>query len=232
MGLPELPGMKGLFHMTLALYMHPLSSYSQKAVTAFYEKGVDFELKMLDNSEPVAGEFAALWPIRRFPILTDGDRMVFEATGIIEYLEAIRPGGTPLIPSDPVAAAEVRMWDRFFDNYINTPQQRVIMATLGREPESGPGNVHATSQLDTAYAVLDQRMAGREWVSGDIFSMADCAAAPALLYTDWTHPIPGKCRHLWAYRDRLLARPSYARALDEARPYRNLFPLPIPEGRD
>jgi len=219
--------------MALLLYSHPFSSYSQKAKTAFYEKGIAFEEKMLDGSEPVAGEFAALWPVGKFPIVIDtdanGGRLVFEATGIIEYIEARFPEGVRLIPGDPLAAAEVRMWDRFFDNHVAYPQQRLVYAAIGREHDDGGDRWRAA--LDTAYALLDERMRGREWVAGD-FSLADCAAAPQLLYADWSHAIPKRHKALWAYRDRLLARPSYARALDEARPFRAFFPLGAPEGRD
>jgi len=118
--------------MALALYLHPLSSYSQKAKTAFYEKGMQFEERLLDGSEPVASDFAALWPIGRFPVATDGDRLIFEATGIIENLEILYPDRPRLIPEDPVVAAEARMWDRFFDNYVQYPQQRMVYAALGR----------------------------------------------------------------------------------------------------
>jgi glutathione S-transferase len=215
--------------MTLTMYLHPLSSYVQKAKTAFYEKGVPFDEKMLDGSEPVAGEFAALWPIGRFPVVTDGDRLVFDVSTIIEYLDVKYPDTPRMIPNDPHNAVEVRMWDRFFDNYVNYPQQRVVFGALGRD---GRDDAKFNAALETAYAILDRRMAGREWVAGDDFSLADCAAAPALLYADWTHAIPKQFANLWAYRDRLLARPSYARALDEARPYRHLFPLGAPEGRD
>ena len=218
--------------MALKLYLHPFSSYCQKAETAFYEKGIAFETRMLDGSEPVASEFAALWPLGKFPLLRDGDRLIFEATGIIEYLEAQYPETAKLIPEDPAQAAEVRMWDRFFDNYISYPQQRIVYLAIGREPDDGDCGARWKGALDTAYSVLDQRMAGREWASGDHFSLADCAAAPALLYADWSHPIRAQFAHVRAYRSRLLARPSYARALDEARPYRALFPLGAPEGRD
>lgn len=218
--------------MALTLYLHPLSSYCQKAKTAFYEKGVAFETKMLDGGEPVASEFARLWPIGRFPILMDDGRMVFEATSIIEYLDVIHPEKEPLIPADPGTAVEARMWDRFFDNYISYPQQRIVYVAIGREVDEGDDCARWKSAFDTAYAVLDRHMAGREWAAGDRFSLADCAAAPALLYADWTYPIPGSFENIRAYRDRLLARPSYARALDEARPYRHMFPLGAPEGRD
>jgi len=215
--------------VALILYQHPLSLYVQKAKVAFYEKQVPYEARMLDGSEPVAGEFAALWPVGRFPALTDGDRLVFEATSIIDYLDARFPDTPRMIPADPMLAVEVRMWDRFFDNYVSYPQQRIVFGALGRDA-ADEARWHAA--FDTAYAVLDRRMAGREWVAGEGFSLADCAAAPALLYADWTYAIPKRLANLWAYRDRLLARPSYARALDEARPYRHLFPLGAPEGRD
>jgi glutathione S-transferase len=218
--------------MTLAMYLHPLSSYVQKAKTAFYEKAVPFEAKMLDGSEPVASEFSALWPIGRFPVVTDGNELVFEATGIIEHLEVRFPDAPRLIPANPAAAAEVRMWDRFFDNYVNYPQQRIVYLAIGREPDDGQDGARWKAEFDKAYALLDKRMEGREWAAADQFSLADCAAAPALLYADWTYAIPREFKHLWAYRDRLLARPSYARALDEARPYRHMFPLGAPEGRD
>lgn len=214
----------------MRLYLHPLSSYCQKALTAFYEKEIPFEPQMLDGSEPVASEFAALWPIGKFPFLIDGERKIFEATGIIEYLEAKYPNTKRLIPADPLLAAEARMWDRFFDNYVGYPQGRLVLSAIGREADDG-GERWRTA-LDTAYAILDERMGSREWAAGEIFTIADCAAAPHLLYADWSHPIAEKFRNLRAYRTRLLKRPSYARALDEARPYRQMFPLGASEGRD
>ena len=121
----------------MKLYLHPLSSYCQKALTAFYEKEIPFEPKFLDGSAPVAGEFAALWPIGKFPFLVDGERKIFEATGIIDYLEAKFPAAPRLLPADHLAAAEARMWDRFFDNYIGYPQGRLVLAAIGREADDG-----------------------------------------------------------------------------------------------
>jgi glutathione S-transferase len=203
----------------------------QKAKTAFYEKGIPLEERMLDGSEPVASDFAALWPIGRFPVIVDGDRTVFEATSIIEYLDARYPETPRLVPGDPLAAVEVRMWDRFFDNYINYPQQRLVYAAIGRESDDGEGGARWKAAFDTAYAVLDRRMTDRTWAAGE-FSLADCAAAPSLLYADWTYPIAERYEALRAYRQRLIERPSYARALDEARPYRHMFPLGAPTDRD
>ena len=217
--------------MSALLYSHPFSSYCQKAKTGFYEKDVAFEEKLLDGSEPHAGELAKLWPLGRFPVLDHEGRVVFEATGIIEYIEARFPHQPKLIPADPLLAAEVRMWDRFFDNYINYPQQRIIFATIGRDAMLDEGKGHRAA-METAYEVLDRRMEKRIWVAGEDFSLADCAAAPALLYADWTHAIDLHFAAVHAYRERLLARPSYARALDEARPFRDYFPLGAPEGRD
>lgn len=215
--------------MSLKLYHHPFSSYCQKVETAFYKKGLEYEPKLLDGSEPVQSEFAALWPIGRFPILVAGEHMVFEATGIIEYLEARFPNTYRLIPVDPMEAAEVRIWDRFFDNYVGYPQQRLVYAALGREADGDGARWKAA--LDTAYEILDRRMENREWAVNS-FSMADCAAAPHLLYADWSHAIGEQFINLKAYRQRLITHPPYARALDEARPFRHYFPLGAPEERD
>ncbi len=215
--------------MVIALYSHPFASYCQKAKIAFFEKGIAFDEKIVDGAEPVASEFAALWPIAKFPAMLDGDAFVFETTAIIAHLDATHPDTPRMIPADPRAAAQVLMWDRFFDNYVAYPQGRVVLGAIGRDAKD---DARWQAALDTAYAILDKHMAGRSWAAGDDFSLADCAAAPALLYADWTHAIDPKFANVHAYRERLLARPSYARALDEERPYRHLFPLGAPQGRD
>ena len=147
--------------MTLSLYLHPLSSYVQKAKTAFYEKDIPFEARLLDGSEPVASEFAALWPIARMPALEDNGELIFETTSIIEYLDARFPETRRLVPADPMMAVDVRMWDRFFDNYVNYPQQRIVYLAIGREPDDGQGGARWKTMLETSYALLDQRMADR-----------------------------------------------------------------------
>ena len=217
--------------MPLQLFFHPFSSYSQKALIALYENDIPFTPRVLSPEDPATGaEFARRWPLKRFPILVDGERTILEATAVVEYLDAVHPGPVRLIPSDPLAAIDVRMMDRVFDNYVSTPQQRVVYDAL-RAPDArdAQGVAEARSMLETSYAWLDERMAGREWASGDAFSLADCAAAPALFYADWTHPIDARFENLIAYRQRLLARPSFARAVDAARPFRPYFPLGAPD---
>ena len=217
--------------MTLQLFAHPFSSYSQKALIGLYENDIPFTLRKLSSDDPAtAEEFAALWPIQRFPILVEDGRTILEASTIIEYLQARHPGPVRLIPEDPDAAVEVRMLDRVFDNYVMTPQGKCVFDAI-RAPEARDvqGVAEARALLDTTYAWLDQRMAGREWAVGESFTLADCAAAPSLFYADWTHPIPAQLVNLHAYRRRLLARPSYARAVDEGRPYRHFFPLGAPD---
>ena len=219
--------------MSLKLHAHPFSSYCQKAITAFYENDIPFELAHLDMGGAEAEAVSRLWPMHLFPILQDGDRTIPEATIIIEHLAVYHPGRSQLIPADLEAAIDVRFMDRFFDNYVMTPQGAIVANALRPEDKRDPYGVdQSRSTLDKAYRWLDARMAGRTWASGDAFSLADCAAAPALLYADWTHPIPQHFTSVWAYRTRLLERPSYARALDEARPYRHYFPLGAPDGRD
>ncbi|MFL5259545.1 MAG: glutathione S-transferase family protein [Hyphomicrobiales bacterium] len=215
----------------MKLYGHPFSSYSQKALIAFYENGTPFEFKLLSREdERLGAEFAALWPIKRFPVLVDQGRTILEASIIIEYLDLHHPGPVRFVPDDPRRALEVRMLDRFFDNYISTPQQKIVLDSIRAPGErDGAGVAEARSMLETAYAWLDHRMEGRMWATDAGFSLADCGAAPFLFYADWTHPIRQNFANVRSYRERLLGRPSFARAVDEARPYRPLFPLGAPD---
>lgn len=218
--------------MSLELFAHPFSSYCQKALIALHENDLPFRLRLLEPTEPdTLAEFAAIWPIRRFPVLRDGARTIPEASVIIEYLQLHHPGPVRLIPDDPDRALSVRLLDRFFDNYISTPQQRIVFDAM-RAPEARDalGVTEARAMLDNAYAWLDGQLAdGRPWAAGDAFTLADCGAAPFLFYADWTHPIDARHAKVRAYRARLLARPSVVRVVDAARPYRPYFPLGAPD---
>ncbi|MEG3123863.1 glutathione S-transferase family protein [Sphingomonas sp. GB1N7] len=214
----------------LELFAHPFSSYCQKVLIALYENATPFAFRMLDGDHPENGAaFAALWPIGKFPLLVDDGRAIVESSIIIEHLQHYHPGPRRFIPADPHDALETRMLDRVFDNHVMGPMQRVVADAL-RPPERRDSAAveQAGGALDTAYAWLDARLAGREWAAG-AFGLADCAAAPALFYADWVRPIDPAYATLTAYRARLLARPSFARAVDEARPYRAFFPLGAPD---
>jgi glutathione S-transferase len=213
------------------LFAHPFSSYSQKVLIALYENATPFTFRMLGRDDPATfAEFAALWPLKRFPLLLDEGRAITEATIIIEHLALHSPGSVHLIPEDRCAALEARFIDRFFDNYIQTPLGKIVTDAL-REPaqRDAKGVADARALLETAYGWLERRMANRSWAVDDRFSLADCAAAPALFYADWTHQIGEDFPNLRAYRHRLNTRPSFARAIEEARPYRPLFPLGAPD---
>ena len=217
--------------MTLKLYAHPFSSYCQKVLIALYENDTPFEFRMLAHDDEAATrELEALWPMKKFPVLVDAGRAVIETSIIIEHLQLHHPGPVRLVPEDPKAALEVRFMDRFFDNYISTRQQKLVFDSM-REPgrRDTQGVAEAKAMLEIGYRWLDDAMEGRAWAAGDGFSLADCAAAPALFYADWSHPIDATFVNVRSYRKRLLARPSFARAVDEARPYRPLFPLGAPD---
>ncbi len=217
--------------MALQLYAHPFSSYCQKVLIALYENGTAFELKMLGPETPENfTELARRWPLKKFPVLVDGDITVLEASVIVEHLGLHYPGSIRLVPSDPKAALDVRMMDRVFDNYVMTPMQKIVLNQLRPEDKrDSHGVAEARALLESTYAWLDQTLSGRTWAAGDDFTLADCAAAPSLLYADWAHAIDTKHRNLRAFRARLLARPSVVRAVDEARPYRAYFPLGAPD---
>jgi len=217
--------------MSLQIYGHAFSSYCQKVFIALYENATPFQFRPIrwEDAASVA-EFERLWPLKRMPVLVDGAVTVRESSVIIEYLGEHHAGPVRLIPAQAAAALDVRFMDRFFDNYVMAPMMRIVADALRPADQRDPYGVNeARSLLDTAYAWLDQALPGRPWAAGESFSLADCAAAPALFYADWAHPIPPARAHVQAFRKRLLQRPSFARAVDEARPYRNLFPLGAPD---
>lgn len=218
--------------MPLALHGHPFSSYTQKALIALYENDTPFAFRSLDQTMPEhLAEWKRRWPLRKFPLLVDGEHDVAEASIIIEYLALAHPGPFAALPADPRAALEVRFLDRFFDLHVMQPMQDAVAAALtGDAVTRAEGVEKAAKLLDRAYAWLETRLAGKTaWVAGDDFTLADCAAAPSLFYADWVHPIADSYPAVRAYRARLLARPSFARAVDEARPFRAYFPLGAPD---
>jgi glutathione S-transferase len=215
--------------MPLTLYAHPFSSYCQKVLVAFYENDLPFTYRHLE--EPgAAEERAALWPLGRFPVLVDDGRMVAESSIIIEHLHLNHPGPVRLLPDERDAVLEVRFMDRFFDNYVMTEMQKPVSEALRVEDARKETALREGRQaLEIAYAWLESKLAERTWAAGETFTLADCAAAPSLFYADWVHQIGPAFPRLRAYRSRLLARPSFARAVEEARPYRAYFPLGAPD---
>ena len=206
--------------MAVKLYYHPLSSFSWKALIAAYELGVSFDGVIVD--EATRAELVKLWPLGKFPTLVDGDKVVPESTPVIEHLDRV---SRRLAPRDQDLAREVRLWDRFFDLHIHDPMQRIVADRL-RPPEAKYplGVAEARERIATAYGIAEARMAKRHWAVGDDFSLADCAAAPALFYGNKVQPFGPEHPALTAYLARLSARPSFARVLKEAEPYFQFFP--------
>lgn len=214
--------------MTLNLYFHPLSSFSQKVLIALYENNTPFEPHILNfQDEALRREFLELWRMGKFPLLKDEARdwMVPETSIIIEYLDQHYPGPTRFIPVDPDVARQMRLRDRFFDLYVNVPMQKIVGDRLRAEGQHDPFGVgEARRLLSTALELVDGAMGAKQWAAGAEFSMADCAAAPALWYANEVQPFAEKHPHAYAYLQRLMTRPSFARALREAEPYLHLFP--------
>lgn len=216
--------------MSLVLHQHPFAMVCWKVLIALYERDLPFTADLVEADRSA---LAAMWPPASIPVLVDDGAVVPESSIIVEHLD--RHGDAPpLIPPAPQQALQARLWDRVADGYLTTPVQRIVGDAL-RAPEAkdqhGVSQAHAT--LDLAYATLEHQLSGREhgrWLAGEEFTLADCAAAPALHYADVLHPLDRDARPaLSGYFDQLLARPSVARVVDEARPYRELFPLPWPE---
>jgi glutathione S-transferase len=217
--------------MSLVLYGHPFSSYTQKVLIALDENAIGYEFRSISPDTPqYVSEWLRRWPLRKFPLLVDGERDVAETSIIIEYLQLVHPGPVRLLPADAMAALEVRFLDRFFDLHVMNAAQHAVDGALTGDPvKRREGMAMSVEKLERAYAWLEGRLAGKTWATGPDFTMADCAAAPSLFYADWTHPISGAYPAVRAYRSRLLARPSFALAVEAARPLRELFPLGAPD---
>jgi glutathione S-transferase len=215
--------------VSLTLYSHPFSSYCWKVLIALYENDTPFVYRMME--EPGAGEeLKALWPFAKFPVLADDGRAVAETSIIIEHLDLHHPGANRMVPADPKAAMEARFMDRFFDLYVMNPMSKISTDPLRPEGDRDAyGVAEARKTLDAAYGWLETRLEGRTWAAGDDFGLADCSGAPALFYADWAHGIGADYPTVKAYRAKVLARPSVARAVDEARPYRGYYPLGAPD---
>jgi glutathione S-transferase len=214
--------------MSLTLHFHPLASYCWKALIALYENDTPFAANRIDlSSETERAALLKLWPIGKFPVLRDDarDQTVPESTVIIEYLDRYYPGRTQLIPADVDEAWPTRLRDRFYDLYVHEPMQKIVGDRLRPEGKRDPHGVEeAGARLRTSYGMIDREMTTRAWAAGDAFSLADCAAAPALFYANEVMPFGESHGNVAAYFDRLKARPSCARVLREAEPYFAMFP--------
>jgi glutathione S-transferase len=211
--------------MSLTLYYHPLASFCHKVLIALYENDTPFEKRFIDlGKDSDRQALRALWPPCKFPVVHDDarGRSVAETTIIIEYLQHYYPGRHRLIPADFDEALDVRLWDRVFDSHVQGPMQDIVNDALRQAHGDLTG---ARSALDTAYGMIDRQLAAHTWIVGNDFSMADCAAAPALFYASTLRSFPDSCSRLAAYFERLMGRPSVQRVLEEARPYFALYPF-------
>jgi glutathione S-transferase len=215
--------------VTLALYGHPFSSYTWKTLIPLYANETAFEFRELGPDHPLNGQFVGTaHPAGKFPVLADDDEVVIEATSIIEHLALHHPGPAPLIPADPADAVIARMLDRVFDNYVMANLQRVVGAYIANNQNPDPGEVDGGKQgLLRAYRWIEAWLAENRLPMH--VSLVTCAAAPSLFYADWVERIPGDCPRVAALRAELLALPPVNRCVEEARPYRPLFPLGAPD---
>jgi len=214
--------------MSLIFHGHPLSSYCWKVLIALYENATPFEQVLVNLGDPEGrAAFAALWPIGKMPVLEDRARgeTTAETTIIIDYLDSHYPGPVRFVPEDPERARAVRFRDRIYDLYIQGPMQKIVGDRLRPEGQRDPfGVAEARTLLATALAMVDRDLAGQSWAAGEQFTLADCAAMPALFYADKVAPFGEAYPNAAALLARLKARPSVARVLAEAEPYFQYFP--------
>ena len=209
----------------MTLYYHPLSSFCHKVLVALYELETTFEPHLVNLGDAAdRAVLQSLWPLTKFPVLRDEerDRTLAESSVIIEYLDHHHAQAHTLVPQQWDAALDVRLWDRVFDNDVQRPVQEIVG---DRIRGAGADMAQQRATLETAYQMIDERMATRTWAAGEAFSMADCAAVPALFYGSTVHPFGANRTHLQDYFERLMARPSVQRVLAEAKPYFGMYPF-------
>ncbi|GLQ78893.1 glutathione S-transferase [Mesorhizobium huakuii] len=212
----------------LKLYIHPLASFCHKVLIGLYENATSFDSHIVDFADfGSAASHIERWPVGKIPVLHDSanNRIVPETSIIVEYLQHHYPGPLQLIPDDKERQLDVRLWDRFFDLYVSGPMQKIVTDRIRPEGSSDPhGVAEAHATLDTAYAMIEGQLYGRQWITGSDFTLADCSALPALFFASIVHPFGPDQRELHVYLERLLARPSVQRAMREAQPYFKFFP--------
>ena len=213
--------------MPLTLYYHPLSSFCWKVLIALYEADLRFEPRLVNLGDPAdRAAFEAVWPLAKFPVLRDNMRgkTIPESSIIIDYMARTEPSAASLVPSDPDLAIQTRLIDRLIDGYIHLPLQQVVGERMRPDGRHDPFGVEqARGQIRSGYNAIAGMIAG-PWAMGQTFTLADCAALPALFYADYSVPL-ADWPELLAYLSRLKTRPSVARVLAEAVPYFQYFPL-------
>jgi glutathione S-transferase len=212
--------------MTLILHQHPLASFCHKVLIALYESDIPFEAVLVDlGDEAARTAFLQISPLGKMPALRDEarDRTLFETSVIIEYLDRYYPGSPRLLPEDFDAALDVRLWDRFFDLYVQEPMQQIVSERMRPDGSEARADQHRAA-LGRSYAVIEKKLDATRWVAGQTFTMADCAAAPALFYAETLVPFGNEYPKLATYHERLMQRPSVVRVLQEAMPYFKYYP--------
>jgi glutathione S-transferase len=214
-------------YVPLTLYYHPLSSFCWKTLVALYEADIPFEPRRVNLGDPVdRAAFEAVWPLAKFPVLRDNARVrtIPESTIIIDYLARTEPAAASLVPRDPDLALQTHLIDRLIDSYIHVPFQQVVAERMRPQGQHDPfGAEKARGQIRSGYNLIAPMIVG-PWAMGETFTLADCAALPALFYADYAVSL-ADWPALAAYLGRMKARPSVARVLAEAEPYFQYFPL-------
>ena len=215
--------------MTLALYGHPFSSYTWKALIALYAADIAHEFRTIDDEHPEhVATIRSAGPLGKFPVLADGDALVFEATSIVEHLALHHAPDAGLLPRDPDAAIAARRIDRVFDNYVMAPMQDIVNEHLRDSDHPDTARIaEASERLERTYAWLDEWL--ETYAVPERVTLIECAAAPSLFYADWTLPIADRFVRLRDWRTHLLGLPAVARCVEEARPFRAYFPLGAPD---
>jgi glutathione S-transferase len=204
----------------MKLYYNPLSTYCQKVMIAFNEKGIAYEPHVVDlMSAEGRASYEEINPFGKVPFFKPSeDWQVPESTSIIEYLEDKFPNTPRLIPAGGGdAARQVRFMDRMADLYLNEPIVELQFQKIGFRAQDNDRAARARKFVSISYGYYDKRLAKQPWLCGESFTMADCAAIPALYYAQAVMPFDAHS-NIVAYWERARKRPSYAKVKAEFEP--------------
>jgi len=205
------------------VYEHPLSPYAQKVKIALREKGVSFDLALPGGlgAGGTSGEFLTANPRAEVPVLVDDAYAIFDSTVILEYIEDRWPQ-PPLLPAGAAERARVRMLEEIMDTHYEAINWALGEVGWFRRAEGELADTlrsNAARQTRGFQAWLERELGERHWFNGADFGWGDLAVVPFVAASAALGNAPDADSGLAAWLDRVLARPSVAKTVGEARAF-------------
>jgi glutathione S-transferase len=193
----------------IKLHYHPMSTYSRRVCMALLEKNIPHELVVVDMAarKHKAPDYLALNPYGRVPTLQDGDFLLYESTAILSYLERVYPE-PPLVPADARGRALVDMHMKLCDLQLARQASTIMFPKrfLPKERWDEKAMAQAKSEIEKHLAIVDTQLAGKQFLLGDLYTLAEICYTPLVQFLPLMEITPPQAVAAWV--ERMLARPS------------------------